>query len=318
VFTALIVIGVLSGCVGEGDSADTTVRSLFRIQETLTDSQTRWIIVGETLLVFFLILLIILLVALFRRYRKTEKRALEASIRERTLMKENEMLDRLSRMKSEFFQNMSHDFKTPLTIISTSVLNALDELDYDMDKTEMRKSLKLAQSEVMRMSRVVDEALKHTAMHAGKQSTEAIDLELLLNMVNRTYHTFLERRGNTLKISIPKDLPYIYYNSDVLLNILSNLISNSNRYTSNGEIAISTCLAESSNGFVSIKVSDNGVGVRPEVLEKIFKRGASESGSGLGLHICKTAIESSGGTISVESEVGKGTQVSFTVPIYER
>jgi len=317
---AIVVIGAASGCIattGTADTADETVRSLFHVQEALSEVQARWIIIGEALLVFFLVLLVILLIMLFRRYRKIEKQAMEASIRERTLMKENEMLDRLSRMKTEFFQNMSHDFKTPLTIISTSVLNAMDVLDFEMDKKEIRESLNLAQIEVMRMSRIVDGALKHTAMHDNKQRGEPIDIVILLNMVSKTYNAFLDRRGNTLITTVDKDIPLAYCNADTLLNVMANLISNSNRFTRNGEIIISASLSITERQLICITVKDNGIGVSPEVLENIFSRGASETGSGLGLHICKTAIESYGGAISIESKEGKGTKVTFTVPVYK-
>ena len=315
--TAALLIVSLSGCVESVEAADQVVRSLFRIQDDLSEAQTRWIIVWETLLLVFLVLLVVLLIALFRRYRKTEKRAYEAGLRERTLMRENEMLDRLSRMKTEFIQNMSHDFRTPLTVISTSVLNAVDVLDFEMDKDEIRESLTLAQSEIMRMSRIVDGALKHAALHGNQQRSESLDLTLLLGKVVKTYQAFLERRDNTLSVSINEELPNVYGNADMLLNVLANLISNSDRYTRNGEIVISAEVPEYNKKFVMVTVSDDGAGVNPDVLQNIFKRGMSEAGTGLGLHICKTAVESYGGTISVESEVGRGTRVAFTVPVYD-
>jgi len=218
---------------------------------------------------------------------------------------------------------MSHDFKTPLTVISTSILNAMDILDYNMDKDEMRESLNLAQGEIMRMSRIVDGALRHAALHSNRQVAEPVDLAALMRKVAKTYHAFLERNGNALSISIPNSLPRVYGNSDTLLNVFSNLITNANRHTRRGRIRIYAELIEpkkkSSNGnrYVSVSVSDNGTGVNPEILESIFARGASESGTGLGLSICKTAIEAYGGTIKVNSKTGKGTRVTFTVPVYD-
>jgi len=315
---------LLSGCVRSEAGTDDTVASsrFFGQSGWFSDTQARWILAGETLLIIFLVALIILLVALFSRYRKTEKRALEAGLRERSLVKENEILDRLNRTKTEFFQNMSHDFKTPLTIISTSVLNAVDSLDYEMDKDEIRESLILAQNEIMRLSRIVDGTLRHAALHSNRQTSESIDLSLLLRKVAKTYHAFLDRNGNVLSISIPNNLPRIYGNSDMLLNVFSNLITNANRFTKNGEINISadplkpSKITANEQKFVKITVSDTGSGVSPELLEGIFNRGASENSTGLGLSICKTAVEAFGGVIHVESELGKGTKISFTVPIY--
>ena len=319
----LTLTSALTGCIEANGDAEFTVRRLFAIPEGLTETQTRWILAGETILIVFLVLLIILLITLFNRYRKTEKRALEASIRARALVRENEVLDRLNRTKTEFFQNMSHDFKTPLTVISTSVLNAVDLLDYEMDKEEIRESLSLAQSEIMRLSRIVDGALKHAAMHSNRQVAEAIDIAQMLRKISKTYRAFLNRHGNILTTSVPNTLPRVYGNADMLLNVFSNLIANANRFTRNGEINIAAevirqgVIESSDFNFVSFKVSDNGSGVNPDVLENIFARGASDSGTGLGLSICKTAIETYGGTISVESEEGKGTRVTFTMPIYD-
>jgi len=323
IFIATLMIGVISGCVEIVNPPIYTIRRLFGVPEGLTETQTEWILIGETILVVFLALLIVLLIALFNRYRKTEKRAIEAGIRERILVRENEVLDRLNRTKTEFFQNMSHDFKTPLTVISTSILNAVDLLDYEMNKEEMRDSLNLAQSEIMRMSRIVDGALRHAALHSNRQIAEQVDLALLLRKVVKTYHAFLERNGNGLSISIPNSLPYVYGNSDTLLNVFSNLITNANRHTRRGRIRIYAEIIEQkrkksdSRKFVSVTVSDNGTGVNPEIIDNIFLRGASESGTGLGLSICKTAIEAYGGTIIVNSKPGKGTRVTFTVPVYE-
>jgi len=318
-----IVTVVLIGCFDFVNEEGAQVRSIFRINEVMTEAHMYWIILWEIVLIVFLILLMILSIALFIRYRRTEKRALEASIRARTLIKENEALDRISRMKTEFLQNMSHDFKTPLTVISTSVLNAIDVLDHEMDKEEIRDSLTLAQSEIMRMSRIVEGALKHAELHGSSQGTEMIDIEQLINKVSETYHAFLERQGNNLTITVPEEIPPVFGNTDMLLNVFSNLISNANRYTRNGEINIYAGLESDKPGsdnnrrYASIIVSDNGMGIKQENLADIFRRGASESGgTGLGLSICKTAVEALGGTINIESVFGIGTNISFALPIY--
>jgi len=240
-------------------------------------------------------------------------------------MEENEMLNRLDRTKTEFLQNMSHDFKTPLTVISTSVLNAMDMLDYDYDKEELRESLSLAQGEIKRVSRVLDNAIKQTAMQSDRLGTEPINLARFLRKVEKTYREYLHKHGNTLKIQIPKTLPQACCNADTLLNIFSNLISNASRYTRKGVIIISAEMAEegpakeSERRYIAITVSDSGMGVDPDILPDIFKRGtsATENRTGLGLPICKAAVESFGGTITIESEKDKGTKVTFTLPVYE-
>ena len=325
---AFMISVFLPGCQDQDESPGFLFRRMFGFTDGFTEIQSNWIILWESILVVFLVLLTILLFALFIRYRRTEKQAIESKKRERSLVRENKELDHLNRTKTEFFQNMSHDFKTPLTVISTSVLNALDVLDFGdfgEDSLELKECLNLAQSEVMRLSRLVDGALKHAQLYSDHHLAEKINLYRLLRRIERTYVAFLERHGNKLIISLPPELPTVYGNIDMLINVFSNLITNANRYTKKGEIIIS---AKADDGilykdvknkkrYVSITVSDNGSGVNPEILENIFERGASEGGSGLGLSICRTAIEAYDGSITVKSEKGVGTKVTFTIPVYE-
>jgi len=318
---AVLFVFTLSSCIYRTYIQEYADESIYYVQNVLTEEQMRWILIWEIILIAFLVVLVILSIILFARYRRTKRRAKEESIRASTLKRENEILNRHSEMKTIFFQDMSHDFKTPLTVISTSVLNAIDILDYEMDKDELRESLNIAQSEVMRLSRIVDSALKHAALHDDHYDKETIDLEHLLHKVAETYTGFLERRENVLSISIPNKLPKVYGNADTLVNVFSNLIANSNRFTKNGEIVIyarAECEVTERNGdkwFVIVVVGDNGVGIRPEILARIFERGVTEAGTGLGLPICKIAMEELGGTIVVESEEGKGTNVTLTIPV---
>jgi signal transduction histidine kinase len=151
-------------------------------------------------------------------------------------------------------------------------------------------------------------------LYDNKQKMEPIDVAPLLRNGAETYRALLERNGNTLLIDIPQSLPQIFGSTDLLLHVLSNLLSNANRHTRKGEIMIQ---AREGAGVITVKVQDNGSGVTPELLPHIFERGVSDSGTGLGLAISKNAIEAHGGAISVESERGRGSVFTFTLPIYD-
>ena len=237
----------------------------------------------------------------------------EAQEAEQTLGENNAMLARLNRMKTEFFQNMSHDLKTPLTVISTAILNTADQLDYGMDKQDMQRSLSNAQREIMRMARLVDNMMKHSSMQEDREEMKPIDIARLLRDGSETHRAVIERNGNEFDLGIPLSLPPVYGNADTLLHVLSNLLSNANRYTHSGVIGIR---AAAENNVVSVTVSDNGRGIEPILLPHIFERGISDSGTGLGLSICKSAIEAHGGKITIMSEYGKGAAVTFTLPIH--
>ncbi|MCL2286663.1 MAG: hybrid sensor histidine kinase/response regulator [Firmicutes bacterium] len=236
---------------------------------------------------------------------------------EESYIAEINMLDRITRMRTEFFQNMSHDFKTPLTVISTSIFNVTDMLNFgDLNKEEMQESLENAQREIMRMARMVDSALKLSTIYDGHQKMESIDMVEFLNRAASVYRNMLVQRKNKLLASIPKSLPQVSGNSDMLMHVLANLLSNANRYTYDGQISIN---AMEGDGMVIVTVRDNGTGVKPELLPHVFERGVSDSSTGFGLSICKVAIEEvHKGTISLTSEYGQGTAVMFTLPAHSR
>jgi signal transduction histidine kinase len=230
------------------------------------------------------------------------------------LVRTNRFLDDLSNMKTEFFQNMSHELKTPLSVIYTDIYNAADYLDFEMDKEDMRASLEHAKSETLRMGQMVESALKYATMQKSWEESKPMEIAALLREGAENYRTILERNGNRLNLDIPQTLPLISGSADILLQVLSNLLSNANRHTRNGEISI---CAAAENEVVSVIVADTGTGINPELMPRVFERGVSDSGTGLGLSICKSAIEDMGGDISVISEYGEGAAITFTLPIYE-
>ncbi|MCL2098968.1 MAG: HAMP domain-containing histidine kinase [Oscillospiraceae bacterium] len=234
--------------------------------------------------------------------------------REQELLADNEMLDRMNRMKNEFLRDMSHDFKTPLTVISTSVMNAEDMLDFELDKEAMRETLRTAQNEIMRMARMVDSSMKYSSLQDNRQDMHPLDIVQLLYGGAETHRALLARNDNELFLDVPETLPQVCGNGDMLLHVLSNLLSNANRHTRNGRITVSAAL---DGDMLIITVRDSGAGVNPEIMPHIFERGVSEGGTGLGLAICKTTVETHGGTIRVESDQGKGAAVIFTLPVYK-
>ena len=286
------------------------LRKTYDYRAKLSEARMPWFISAFVLLFFIFILVIILI---YRMYQ-ANRFAMETKIREQALAAENNMLETLNQAKMEFFQHMNHDFKTPLTVISTSMMNVADMLDFEIDRDEMRESLNNAQREVMRMARMVESAMKYSTLHDNRQDMKPLNLAPLLREGVKTNQDVLERSGNALTCEVPTSLPYVYGNADMLLDVLSNLVSNANRYTRDGTILVH---AAEGNGTVTVTVRDSGTGIRPELLPRIFERGVSEGGTGLGLYICKKAIESHDGTISAESEYGKGTAIMFTLPVYQ-
>ena len=234
---------------------------------------------------------------------------------------ENAELARLNRIKTEFLQNMSHELKTPLAVISTDVLNVADQIEYEMDKEDIQKSLKNAQEEIMRMSRMVSSAMEYPTAQESSKKSEPMDIAPVLRFCADTYHSITKKKNNRLSVDIPVSLPLVYANADLIIQVLTNLLSNANRHTHDGEITIR---AAEGDGKVVVTVMDNGEGISAEILPRVFERGVSteKAGrtgrSGFGLSISRSIIEALGGEISLASEQGKGTAATFVLPVYLR
>ena len=106
----------------------------------------------------------------------------------------------------------------------------------------------------------------------------------------------------------------MFGDADLLTQVLTNLLQNAGRHTENGAVTIS---AARTDHEIAVEVRDTGRGISPQLLPHVFERGVSTDGTGFGLYLCKTVVESHGGRILIESAPGKGTAVCFTLPIYE-
>jgi signal transduction histidine kinase len=151
-------------------------------------------------------------------------------------------------------------------------------------------------------------------MEEGYKRMKDVHIDTLLTNSAEAYRTLLEKRGNKLNLAIADDMGSVYGNADQLIQVMVNLLSNANRHTKDGVIAVE---AEPEGGCIKVAVTDNGSGISPDILPRVFERGVTGTeSSGLGLEICKKIIESHGGTIAAESEPGKGTTISFALPVY--
>ncbi|MDR1312604.1 MAG: HAMP domain-containing histidine kinase [Deltaproteobacteria bacterium] len=120
----------------------------------------------------------------------------------------------------------------------------------------------------------------------------------------------LARRGNGLATEIEPGLAVLGV-ADLLAQVEANLMTNANAHTANGTV---TVRAARRAGEIVVSVSDTGAGVDPALLPRIFERGVTDGGTGLGLYLCRSIVELHGGRIWVESEPGRGTTASFAFP----
>jgi len=223
--------------------------------------------------------------------------------------------------KRRFLSHISHEVSTPLSSLQESLSLVLDGSLGEINE-QQKKFLAIARQSVKRVFRLVDELLDISRIEAGviKISPQPLNIAVLARGVVQIMQDSAEKKGLKLSSLIPFHLPLVMVDQDRTIQILTNLIDNSIKYTPEGKIQV---LAEEKENFLKVSVVDTGIGILAQEREKIFdefyqikqERGDVFPGRGLGLNIIKSIVERQGGKIWVESEFGKGSKFIFTVPI---
>lgn len=248
----------------------------------------------------------------------------EAKEAEQKLAAEKEALESLNRLKTEFLGNVSHELKTPLTVMSgyAQTTRQLAERPAPLEVGEVSRRMTLISSEAERLSLLVGQILDVTRMEEGRMIMEPVRcyVEEIIHAAVETHYPILNKNRNRLDIRIESGLPSVYADPARISQVIVNLISNAVRFTADGTITI--CAKREDAGLL-ICVSDTGVGIEAKRLPHVFERygkkqksgGGRDTGTGLGLYICKYIVEQHGGEIRIESEEEQGTTVCFTLPI---
>jgi signal transduction histidine kinase/DNA-binding response OmpR family regulator len=231
-----------------------------------------------------------------------------------------EALAALDDAKTRFFSNVSHEFRTPLTLL----LGPLDDLlSGDEPLTEhQRHALLLGRRNALRMRHLVNALLDLTqAQGAGLAPTfRALDLGRYTAELASAFESAVESAGLVLQVDCrPLDGP-AYVDVAMWEKIVLNLISNALKHTWQGSITVSL---SSQDGMAELQVSDTGIGIPEEELPRLFERfhqvkgvlARSAEGSGIGLALVSELVELHKGTVSVDSEVGRGTKFTVRIPL---
>ncbi len=235
------------------------------------------------------------------------------------VMQDLTRLRKLEKVRSDFVSNVSHELRTPLASIK-ALTETLQEGALE-DPPAARRFLGRMEIEIDNLTQMVQELLELSKIESGRVplKTQLIDPSSIIEKVVERMQVQAERSGLSLLSTYPSNLPKVTADPDRIGQVFVNLIHNSIKFTRpGGRINIS---AYSDRGRVVFKIEDNGVGIEPESLQRIFERfykidrARSSGGTGLGLSISKHLIESHGGRIWVESEVGRGSSFFFTLPI---
>ncbi|MDR2197708.1 MAG: sensor histidine kinase [Coriobacteriales bacterium] len=239
----------------------------------------------------------------------------EAQRRQEALSIENAVLDRMNGLKTELIATISHETRTPLAVLASYAGLVSVELQSLGISGQVTADLEKIELEARRIADLIDGMRKLTLGGEGAAKRIRLDLGEVVRQTAHLYQPILERGGVEAAIDVPDDLPPVFAHPEELTQVLFNLLQNAKNHTEQGQIRVS---ASSAEGMICVTVADTGTGIAPQLLPRVFERGVSgvTGGSGLGLAVSKEIIEANGGTISIESEPGKGTQVTFALPEY--
>ena len=289
---------IVLGLTGISDILDTrTVATVFIIAGQLFTTP-----VGMVFFVFCYSLIIAI------EYAETQRR-------EEALAERNAMLDGLNRTKTEFLQDMSHEMKAPLTVIATGIDFAdmqISESDGDIQKAQ--NALETIREETQRLGRMVGGMVNLAAMSVNGENRKRVDFAALISDNAEAFRIPLEQQNNSLTVETAPGMPDVFVEDDRFTHVITNLLSNAANHTQRGQITVA---ADFDNEYITVRVTDTGEGVSPDILPRVFERGVSgRGGTGYGLYICKTIVEAHGGAIKIDSNPNEGTAVTFTVPVY--
>jgi signal transduction histidine kinase len=231
-----------------------------------------------------------------------------------------ESLAELDRAKTAFFSNVSHEFRTPLTLMLGPVADLLGEPDGSVPE-EQRERLDIAYRNGLRLQKLVNTLLDFSRIEAGRvqASYEATNLASLTSEFASNFRSACQRAGIDLVVDCPDLEEAVYVDPDMWEKIVLNLVSNAFKFTLSGSIEVKLRKLEEQ---VELTVRDTGVGIPPEELPKVFERfhrvpisrGRTQEGSGIGLALVRELVKLHGGSVMVASTVGEGTLFIVSLP----
>jgi signal transduction histidine kinase/DNA-binding NarL/FixJ family response regulator len=231
-----------------------------------------------------------------------------------------EALAEIDRAKTAFFSNVSHEFRTPLTLMLGPLQDLLSRSDAHLSGTA-KEQLELVNRNGARLLRLVNTLLDFSRIEAGRARAmyEATDLPTVTAELASVFRSATERAGLGLKVDCRDLGEPVYVDRDIWEKIVLNLLSNAFKFTFDGEIAISM---DRSGEFAELRVRDTGVGIPAEALPRLFERfyrvpdtrSRTHEGSGIGLALVQELVKLHGGSIQVESVVDQGTTFVVSIP----
>ena len=229
----------------------------------------------------------------------------------------------IAELKSRFFTNISHEFRTPLTLI----LGPAEKLLTEFQSENILKNANLIKRNAIRLLGLINQLLDLSKLEAGKLKLEASlsNIVSFVKGVTQSFESLAEQKDIKLKVVAEKENFEIYFDKEKMVKILSNLLSNALKFTPEDgliEISIKETRKLPNAGYIEINVKDSGIGIPEEELPKLFERfyqvetfnTRKFGGTGIGLALTKELIDLHRGFIKVSSKLGEGSEFTIELP----
>jgi two-component system phosphate regulon sensor histidine kinase PhoR len=219
-------------------------------------------------------------------------------------------------LKDEFIGMVSHELKSPITVIMGAILTAMSE---GISREEAQQLLKDAVASTESLAGIVDNLLELSRAQANRLTIQKNPVDIAETVCNVVEKLRGRTSTNRLIVDIPSGLPKVSADLVRVERVLHNLIENAIKYSPNGGDI--TVFAQQNDDCLVIGVKDHGTGISVEDQSRLFKRFErlettnGITGVGLGLNVCRHLVEAHGGSIWVESQLGKGATFLFTLPL---
>jgi PAS domain S-box-containing protein len=252
----------------------------------------------------------------------TEKKA-----HEREIARQREELAQLDVLKTQFFANISHEFRTPLTLMLGPIEDAITDPTL---AAQPREHLEVAHRNSLRLLKLVNSLLDFSRLEAGRMQAayEPTDLSAFTAELASVFRSAIEREGMALTVDCPPLAQPAYVDRDMWEKVVLNLLSNAFKFTFDGKIAVTlreqpVLGASKAEGSVELEVLDTGIGIPAHELPRLFERfhriegarGRTYEGTGIGLALVQELAKLHGGTVRVESVEGQGSTFTVAMPL---
>lgn len=302
------------------------------LDESISQYATQRVLLYGSLFVLMVILgLLVLLVRAYRRSNRTNRLLKERnaliSNQQQKLIEQRDRLKQLSQDLEEatqaklvFFTNISHEFRTPLTLIA----GPLDQIitKESLSESGMHMALLMRQN-ITILQRLIEQVIDFRKVENGKMKLDFVfaDFKAFIGGIVESFRPLAVSKHLHLEFSAQAEECVCWFDAEKMEKVLFNLLSNAFKYTpENGRIKVELARVNMPDGKagVQIRVTDTGQGISeehlPYIFERFYKANEAASGSGIGLALTKMLVELSGGTIAVESQSGKGSRFTVLVP----